>query len=138
VRRLPNLSRFELQCLKKLWSCGEGTVTDIRDALKDPPTYSTIKKIVERLVEKGAVVRVRKDGRAWVYRSAVPPSAIVQKEIRRFLDVVFDGAAAPLVAHPPENGEVSVADLKEIEKRMRGGEARAVRRRKVGRPEVNA
>jgi len=135
VRRLPDLSRFELQCLKKLWNCGEGTVADVRDALKDPPTYSTIKKIVERLVEKGAVVRVRKDGRAWVYRSAVPSSAIVQKEIRRFLDVVFDGAAAPLVAQLVEMDEVSVDDLREIEKRMRDGRERAGRRRTIGRRE---
>lgn len=115
MTRLPDLSRFELQCLRKLWSRGEATVRDIHRDLPTPPTYSTVKKIVERLEEKGAIQRVRKDGRAWVYRSKVPPSKMIRKEIRRFLDVAFDGAAAPLVAHLADMDEVSLEDLRLIE-----------------------
>ena len=121
MKSLPDLSRFELQCLRKLWSRGEATVRDIHRDLSDPPTYSTVKKIVERLEEKGAVERVRKEGRAWVYRSRVAASEMIRKEIRRFLDVAFDGAAAPLVAHLADMDEVRLEDLREIEKRARPG-----------------
>jgi predicted transcriptional regulator len=115
---LPDLSRFELQCLRKLWNRREGTVREIHRDLVDPPSYSTVRKIVERLEEKGAIERVRKDGKAWVYRSAVSPSAMLRKEIRRFLDTAFDGAAAPLVAQLARMDEVSVKDLREIEKAL--------------------
>ena len=74
------------------------TVRQIHEDLTDPPSYSTVRKIVERLEEKGAVRRITKRNRAWVYRAAVPASRLLQKEIRRFLDVAFDGAAAPLIA----------------------------------------
>jgi predicted transcriptional regulator len=114
---LPDLSRFELQCLRKLWSHGEATVRDIHRDIADPPTYSTIKKIIERLEEKGAIERVRKDGRAWVYRSKVSVPDMIRKEIRRFLDVAFDGAAAPLVAQLADMDELSLEDLREIENR---------------------
>ena len=75
---------------------------------------------VDRLEEKGAIERVRKDGKAWVYRSAVSPSAMLKKEIRRFLDVAFDGAAAPLVAQLARMDELSIEDLRDIEEALSG------------------
>jgi BlaI family penicillinase repressor len=114
--KLPDLSRFELQCLRKLWNRGEATVRDIHDDLDDPPSYSTVRKIVDRLEEKGAVKRVGKNGKAWVYRSAVSPTAMLGKEVRRFLDAAFDGAAAPLVAQLADMKKVSLDDLRELER----------------------
>lgn len=113
---LPELSRFELQCLRLLWKEDEATVRQVHDRLEDPPTYSTVRKIFERLEDKGAVVRVRRDGNAWVYRSTVKPAAMIRKEIRRFLDSLFDGAAPPLMAHLAEMKEVSLEDLRAIER----------------------
>jgi BlaI family penicillinase repressor len=129
MTRLPDLSRFELQCLRKLWDRGEATIGEIRRDLTDPPTYSTVRKIVERLEEKGAVVRVRKHERAWVYRSTIKPSAMIRKEIRRFLDVAFDGAAAPLVAQLADMKEVTLEDLRELERRLGTGRSRGRRRK---------
>jgi BlaI family penicillinase repressor len=120
---LPDLSRFELQCLRKLWTRGQATVREIHGDLTNAPSYSTVRKIVERLEEKGAVERVRKQGKAWVYRSAVSPGAILNKEIRRFLDTAFDGAAAPLVARLADMNEVTVEDLREIEAQVGSGDA---------------
>jgi len=117
---LPSLSRFELQCLRKLWNRREATVREIHEDLADPPSYSTVRKIVDRLEEKGAIERARKDGNAWVYRSAVSPSAMLKKEIRRFLDVAFDGAAAPLVAQLARMDELSLEDLRDIEDALSG------------------
>jgi BlaI family penicillinase repressor len=113
---LPDLSRFELQCLRKLWNRGEATVRDIHGDLDNAPSYSTVRKIVERLEEKGAIERVRKDDKAWVYRSVVAPSAMLRKEIRRFLDAAFDGSATPLVAQLANMNEVTLDDIRELER----------------------
>jgi len=120
---LRNLSRFELQCLRKLWNRGEATVRDIHGDLDAPPSYSTVRKIVERLEEKGAIERVRKDDKAWVYRSAVSPSAMLGKEVRRFLEAAFDGAAAPLVAQLADMNEVSLEDIRELEQHVTASRA---------------
>ncbi len=112
---LPDLSRFELEVLRRVWTRGEATARDIHADLPSPPSYSTVRKIFERLEEKGAILRVRRDGRAWVYRSAVKSSAMIQKEIRRLLDGLFGGRAASLVAHLAEMDELSLADIREIE-----------------------
>ncbi len=121
ARSLPDLSRFELQCLRRLWARGEASVGDIRADLPDPPGYSTVKKIVERLEEKGAVERVRMVGKAWVYRSTVPRPAMLRKEIRRLVDLLFDGSAASLVAHLANLREVTLGDLREIERQLGHG-----------------
>jgi predicted transcriptional regulator len=115
---LPDLSRFELQCLRKIWSRGEATVREVQQDLDDSPTYSTVRKIIERLEEKGAVERTRRAGKAWVYRSTVSSSAMLRKEIRRFLDSAFDGVAAPLMAHLADMDAVSIDDLREVEKQL--------------------
>ena len=77
-RPLPELSRFEWQCLKLLWN----------------------------------------RGKAWVYRPCVSRSRMIRREIHRFLDAVFDGAAAPLVSHLADMEAVGLDDLRELEKRL--------------------
>jgi len=44
-RNLPDLSRFELECLRRLWKQGDATVREIHGALGEAPSYSTVRKI---------------------------------------------------------------------------------------------
>ena len=137
TKSLPNLSRFELQCLRMFWEEDEATVREIHDKIDDAPTYSTVRKIVERLEDKGAVERVRRDGKAWVYRSVVAPTPMIQREIRRFLDGLFNGSAGPLVAHLAEMDALTLEDLRELERAaseegMERGDAPGDRRSEEG------
>jgi len=133
MTRLPDLSRFELQCLRLLWARKEGTVRDIHRELDDPPSYSTVRKIVDRLEEKGAVKRVRMEGKALLYRPAVSAASMMHREVRRFLDNLFDGSAAGLVAQLAEMDELSLDDLRELERRLQGDSAAAKTRRPARR-----
>ena len=90
----------------------------IRHGLEGAPGYSTVRKIVERLEEKGAVRRVRLEGKAWIYRPGVAREGMIRREIRRFLNLLFGGSAGPLVAHLAEMDALTIADLGEIEKRI--------------------
>jgi predicted transcriptional regulator len=117
--RVPELSRFELQCLGKLWAIGSASIREVHAALEDAPSYSTVKTIFERLEAKGAVQRVRREGKAWVYRSVVAPRTMIRKELRRLLDALFDGKAVPLVAHLADMDELSLADLREVERTLK-------------------
>jgi predicted transcriptional regulator len=117
-RPLPDLSRFEWQCLKLLWNRGEASARELHGDLDGKASYSTIRKIIERLEEKGAVERERRDGKAWVYRPSVSRSRMIRREIHRFLDAVFDGAAAPLVSHLADMDALGLDDLRALEKRL--------------------
>ena len=131
ARSLPQLSRFELQVLRLLWARKEASVAELHGDIPDAPSYSTIRKIVERLESKGAIERVRVDGQAVVYRAAAPRAAVIRHEIKRFLDVLFDGSAAPLVAHLAEMDAVTLDDLKALERQIAPA-PRKSRRRKGG------
>ena len=120
-RPLPQLSRFELQVLRLLWARSEASVADLHGDIPDAPSYSTIRKIVERLEQKGAIERVRVDDKAVIYRASAPRAAVIRHEIRRFLDVMFDGAAGPLVAHLADMDAVSLEDLKSLERQLGKG-----------------
>ena len=137
VASVPDLSRFELQCLRRLWNRREATVREIHGDIPAAPGYSTVRKIFERLEDKGAVKRVRMSGKAWVYRSAVPQSAVIRREIQRLLENLFDGAAGPLVSHLADMDAVTLEDLREVERRLRSDTTRQRReakpRRKVAR-----
>lgn len=113
--QLPDLSRFELQCLSQLWQRGQASVRDVHGDLKNPPSYSTVRKIFERLEEKGAIERAGLEGKAVLYRSLVPASDMIHKEIKRFLDTMFGGSASPLVSHLAEMDAVSAEDLRLLE-----------------------
>lgn len=119
MARAPDLSRFELQCLGKLMTLGSSSIRSVHQAFTDAPSYSTIKKIFERLEEKGAVERVRREGKAWIYRSAISRRTMIRKEIQRLLDALFEGQGAPLVAHLAEMDELTLEDLHEIERTLR-------------------
>jgi predicted transcriptional regulator len=141
-KTLPELSRLELQCLRCLGKRGEGLIREIHADLPQAPSYSTVRKIFERLEEKGAILRVRRHGRAWVYRSSVSSAAMIRREVRRLIDRLFDGQGAPLVAQLADMEAITLEDLREIETRLdadAGGanRRRAARgRRKVQRPTV--
>ena len=101
-----------------LWSRGEASVREVQAALPEAPGYSTVRKIFERLEEKGAVERVRREGRAWIYRSTVSSAAMIRKEIRRLIDTLFDGSAEPLVSHLADMNAISLADLRRLEEKL--------------------
>ncbi len=120
--QIPELSRFELQCLRRLWARGEASMRDVQTDLPNAPSYSTVRKIFERLEEKGAVARVRREGRAWVYRSTVAPKTMIRREVRRLIDGLFDGHGGPLVAHLAEMEAISLDDLRAIEEQLGNGD----------------
>ena len=120
-KALPELSRLELQCLRFLGARGEGLIREVRADLPQAPSYSTVRKIFERLEEKGAIRRVRRQGRAWVYRSSVSSSAMIRREVRRLVDRLFDGQGAPLVAQLADMEAITLDDLREIEARLDAG-----------------
>ena len=43
---------------------------------------------------------------------------MLSKEVRRFLDSMFDGSVAGLMAHLADTDALSLDDLKEVEKRL--------------------
>ncbi len=84
------LPPLELECMKALWSLGEGTVQEIRERLfpKRPLAYTTVMTVMDRLGRKGAVER-EKNGRAHVYRASVTEELVRERAVARLVENFF-------------------------------------------------
>jgi predicted transcriptional regulator len=113
------VSRFELQLLEKLWEMGPSAVREIQESLpeKDRPAYTTIQTMIYRLEEKGAVRRVKKIGNAHIFEATVSRKAVHRRLIGDLLNL-FGGSATPVVSHLIETGKLTLADVKDLEKRL--------------------
>jgi predicted transcriptional regulator len=113
------VSRFELQLLEKLWEMGPSAVREIQESLpeKDRPAYTTVQTMIYRLEEKGAVRRVKKIGNAHIFEATISRKAVHRRLIGDLLSL-FGGSAAPVVSHLIETGKLTLADVKDLEKRL--------------------
>jgi predicted transcriptional regulator len=114
----PRISRFEFQLLEKLWDLGPCSVRGVQESLpeKDRPAYTTVQTMLYRLEEKGVVRRVKKIGNAHLFQAVSTRKAVHRRLIGDLLNF-FGGSAAPVVSHLLETGKLTLADIKELEKR---------------------
>jgi BlaI family penicillinase repressor len=115
----PRLGRFELQLMEKLWSLGPSSVREILESLpeRDRPAYTTVQTMIYRLEEKGVVQRVKKIGNAHIFQAVLTRQAAHKRLVGDLLNV-FGGSAVPVVSHLVETGKLTLADVKELEKRL--------------------
>ncbi len=101
-----DLAPLELDCMNVLWPLGEATVRDVQQALMQtrPRAYTTIMTILDRLAQKGVLVR-RKAGRAWVYRPNLSASEARSHAVAQVVDGFFQGSAEALAVHLSAHSE---------------------------------
>src|SRR5476651_862828 len=115
------LTKFETEVMSVLWRLGEATVREVQDAIDrdDRPAYTTVQTIIQRLEQKDAVRRTRKEGNALFFEPAITRKSVYLRLVDELLDLV--GGSRPLVAHLVESGKLSLDDLKAIERAAKKG-----------------
>lgn len=113
-------SESEMQVLAALWDDAPQTAADLtaRVGRANGWTQATVKTLLARLVQKGAVA-AEADGRRYLYRPAVDRDAAVGDESQRFVDRLFGGRVSPLIAHLADREALTDTDIAEIETLLR-------------------
>lgn len=113
-------SESEMQVLAALWDDAPQTAADLtaRVGRANGWTQATVKTLLARLVQKGAV-SAEVDGRRYLYRPAVDRDAAVGEESQRFVDRLFGGRVSPLIAHLADREALTDTDIAEIEALLR-------------------
>ena len=130
TKKLPRLSRLDLQILDVLWARGQASVREIQEGFPEPrPAYTTVQTTVYRLEAKGALRRTRKIGNAHIFEP------IVERDVarHRLLDTIlsfFGGRAQPMMQQLAEAGKLTLDDVRELEKTIRERKEQAERKRK--------
>src|SRR5947208_15760754 len=119
MKKTIRLSLFELEMLDFLWKMGESSVRELQEAIpaESRPAYTTVQTILQRLEQKGAVRRTRKVGNALMFEAAITRRSVYRRLIDELLGLV--GGSQPLLAHLVDSGQLSVDDLKALEKKVR-------------------
>ncbi|WP_077147881.1 BlaI/MecI/CopY family transcriptional regulator [Sphingopyxis sp. KK2] len=113
-------SESEMQILSALWDEAPQSATDLAENVgaANGWTLATVKTLVARLVQKGAVT-AEAQGRRFLYSPAVDRADAVGDESQRFVDRLFGGRVSPLIAHLAEREALSDTDIAEIEALLR-------------------
>jgi BlaI family transcriptional regulator, penicillinase repressor len=105
---IPSLGDVEVQVLRLVWReqpCPERRVTELMQAER-PVARTTVLKTIQRLEEKGLLVREPSAGRGPIrYRAALEERSVLPALIRRFVERVLGGSDAPLAAYLAESGD---------------------------------
>ncbi|PYU40689.1 MAG: transcriptional regulator [Acidobacteria bacterium] len=117
--RNRRVTRFELQLLEKLWDLGPCSVREIQEALPEEhrPAYTTVQTMIYRLEQKAAVRRVKKVGNAHVFEAVLTRMAVRKRLVAELLDM-FGGAPASVMSHLVETGQLTLADIRAVEKEL--------------------
>lgn len=114
----PNISESEWSVMEVLWDSSPRTASDIAKALKDQTGWAenTVRTLLTRLVDKGALEIPEESGSPKLYRPAVKREDCVKAEGESFLERIFQGAAQPLLVHFVRNARLTPAEVRELKK----------------------
>ena len=100
-RKPKDVTDAELAVLRALWDQGASTIRQLTEIIypEDVQTqYSTVKRLLARLENKGYVARDR-TAPVHVFRAVVDRDQLVGRRLRALADSLCDGSISPLLTH---------------------------------------
>ena len=93
-----DLSRREREILDIVFALGEATSAQIRERLTNPPTGNAVRALIQILQDKGELVRLRKDGREFVFGPRESRSRAGVRAMKHVLETFYEGSVATALA----------------------------------------
>ncbi|WP_222619314.1 BlaI/MecI/CopY family transcriptional regulator [Undibacterium hunanense] len=111
------ISEAESVVMEALWKKHPLSAEEVFAAVLDQQEWqeATVKTLLNRLLKKGAI-QAEKDGRRFLYSPLLKREQWIQSESKGFLDRMFDGRIAPLVAHFSQQKKLSRQDIAELKR----------------------
>lgn len=109
------ISEAEAVVMEIFWQRQPLAAEDVVAALATRSEWAepTVKTLLNRLLNKGAL-RAEREGRRYLYAPVLTREAWIAQQSEGFVDRVFGGRVAPLVAHFSERGKLTQADIAEL------------------------
>ena len=109
-----SISESEWKIMRVLWEKPDLTLREITANLGESDwSYTTIRTLVTRLLEKGAI-SADKSSSNFKYYPAVTEDECKRKEMNRFLSRVFDGSVSMLVSTLTKDSNLTEEEQKEL------------------------
>ena len=114
---LPKLTPIELRIMDVLWSHGASAVRQVQEEFPEDsrPAYTTLQTVLYRLEGKKVVRRTRKIGNAHLFEAIVDRASVQRRALDDVLRL-FGGQAQPMMAHLVQSGQLTMDDVREVER----------------------
>jgi BlaI family penicillinase repressor len=120
MQRDIDISEAESVIMEILWDRHPLSADDIVAALAQSQQWqeATIKTLINRLLNKGAI-SAEAEGRRYWYTPELQRENWLHRQSAGLLDRLFDGRVAPLVAHFGRHRKLSQQDIVELKQLIR-------------------
>ena len=114
----PRISESEWTVMEAFWEQSPQTASAVAKALHESTGWAenTVRTLITRLVEKGALKVVDANVQPRCFVPAVKREKCVQAESASFLDRIFRGASKPLLVHFARNARLTGEEARELKK----------------------
>lgn len=111
------LSDSESQVLQVFWQHGVNSAPQIHKVIEKirPVSYSTVKTLIDRLEQKGALRRTSKEGRTVFYTPVAEPKVTKKPIVKSLIDRIFGGKPSELAAHIVEQETLNKQEIEYLE-----------------------
>lgn len=114
MKREFNISEAEWKVMEVLWNKPNSTMKEITNDLKDIDwSYSTIRTLVLRLCEKGAIGADTTIGN-YKYYPIVMENECKKQETRNFLNKIYNGSVKVLMSTLVQDSNLSSKEIKDL------------------------
>ena len=115
---LPDISDSEWTMMEVLWESTPQTASEITKTLRPTMNWAenTVRTLLTRLVEKGALQTSENASGTRVFSPAVKREACVGAESESFMQRVFRGATKPLLIHFAQHAQLTPAEVRDLKK----------------------
>ncbi|ACJ30619.1 Penicillinase repressor [Shewanella piezotolerans WP3] len=113
---MKEISNAELNVLNVLWQKSPISASEVVALLAQSNDWheKTVKTLLNRLVKKQAI-GFEKQGRSYLYHPLIDQSDYQLKESESFIERLFSGRVAPLVAGFARENKLSAKDVEELQ-----------------------
>jgi len=118
--RTVDLTRRESQIMEILYRRRRATVEDLRAELPDAPSPSSVRKLLEIMIDRGLLAR-EYDGPRFVYFPAVKPEDASRSALRRLVRTFFNNSPGSAIAAllDMSSAELSAADYRHLNRLLK-------------------
>lgn len=120
TRDTIQLTRRERQIMDVMYAAEAATAAEVQERLPGSPSYSTVRALLKKLVDKGHVT-FREDGPRYVYLPVVPKTKASESALSRLLDTFFNGSAGAAVVNllGRKGNDLTAEEISEIEDQLK-------------------
>ena len=110
-KSITDLSRRERQIMDAIFKKGAATAADVREAIPDPPSYSSVRALLRILEDKG-LLKHKQQGPRYLYQPTIRMDTARTSALKHLMHTFFDDSIGQVVAALMD---VSASDMSDEE-----------------------